>query len=140
MLRKVHQLQSLLRQKSNASKLKEEDYVYVLQGKTDHQKSENLFTEFRWIGPYIVGKFLPNNNYLLRKNDTNKMQVLHRMQMRQYMPRLSLPDIRITPQERKLDPEVSLKHDGLYARAWECEYEKPIFDADKIECTPHNSP
>ena len=33
---------------------------------------------------------------------------------------------------------MSLKHDDLYARAWECEYEKPIFDADKNNATPPN--
>ena len=53
--------------------------------------------------------------------------MLHRIRMRQFTPRHPLPDIRITPQEWKPDPEVSLKHDDLYAGAWECEYEKPNF-------------
>ena len=35
---------------------------------------------------------------------------------------------------------MSLKHDGLYAIAWECEYEKPIFDAENKKATPPNSP
>ena len=33
--------------KANASKLKEADYVYVLQPKADHQGSKVPFTEFR---------------------------------------------------------------------------------------------
>ena len=33
--------------KANASKLKEADYVYVLQPKADHQVSKILFTEFQ---------------------------------------------------------------------------------------------
>ena len=37
--------------KANASKLKEADYVYVLQPKADDQGSKIPFTEFRWIGP-----------------------------------------------------------------------------------------
>ena len=49
--------------------------------------------------------------------------------MRQFTPRQHPVDIRITPQERKSDPEVGLKYDGLYARDWECE--KPIFNAEK---------
>ena len=57
--------------KANASKLKEADYVYVLQPKADHQGSKIPFTEFRWIGPYIIGKVLPKNNYLVRKIGTN---------------------------------------------------------------------
>ena len=34
---------------------------------------------------------------------------------------------------------MSLTHD-LYARAWECEYEKPNFDAEENNATPPNSP
>ena len=51
------------------------------------------------------------------------------MRMRQSTPRQPPADIRITPRQCKSDPEVSLKHDDLYASAWECEYEKLIFDA-----------
>ena len=79
--------------KANASKLKEADYVYVLQPKADHQGSKIPFTEFRWMGPYIVEKVLPNNNYLVRKIGTDKTQVLHRMRMRQFTPRQPPADI-----------------------------------------------
>ena len=37
--------------KANASKLKEAEYVYVLQPKADNQGNKIPFTEFRWIGP-----------------------------------------------------------------------------------------
>ena len=47
--------------KANASKLKEAAYVYILQPKVDHQGSKITFTEYRWIGPYIIEKVLPNN-------------------------------------------------------------------------------
>ena len=72
--------------KANTSKLKEADYVYILQPKEDHQGSKIPFTEFRWIGPY---KVLPNNNYLVCKIGPNKTQVLHRMRMRQFTPPLT---------------------------------------------------
>ena len=42
--------------KANASQLKEQQYVYILQPKAHHQGSKIPFTEFRWIGPYIVEK------------------------------------------------------------------------------------
>ena len=35
---------------------------------------------------------------------------------------------------------VSLKQDDLYARWWECEYEKSIVNADNDIATPLNSP
>ena len=125
--------------KAKASKLKEVDYVYVLQPKADHQWSESPFTEFRWIGPYIIEKVFPKNNYLVRKIDTNNTQVLHRKRMCQFTPRQPPADIGITPQDYKPDPDVSLKHDGLYARAWEYDYEQPIFDAGNKNPTPPKS-
>ena len=60
--------------------------------------------------------------------------------MRQFTPHQPPADIRITPQEWKPDPEVSLKHDDFYASAWECEYEKPTFDAENNNATAPNSP
>ena len=52
------------------------------------------------------------------------------MRLRQFTPRQPLPDIPITPREWQPDPEVVITHDDLYARAWECEYDEPIFDSD----------
>ena len=62
------------------------------------------------------------------------------MQKRQFAHRQPLPGILITPQEWKPDPEVSIIHDDLYAKTWEREYEKPIFEAKKDNATPPNSP
>ena len=126
--------------KANASKLKEADYVYILQPKADHQGSKILLTEFRWMGPYIVEKALPNNNYLVRKIGTDKTQVLHRMRMRRFTPRQPPGDIRVNPHEYKPDPEVSINHDDLYARAWEYHYEQPIFDAGNDNSVSPNQP
>ena len=75
-------------------------------------------------------KVLPNNNYLVRKIGTNKTQVLHQMRMRQFTPRQPPADTTVKPQEYKSDPEVSLNHDDLYAREWECDYEQPLSDAE----------
>ena len=61
------------------------------------------------------------------------------MQMRQFTPHQPPADIQITPQEWKPDPEVSLKHPDLDARAWECEYENPILDAKENNTMSPNS-
>ena len=124
---------------ANATTLKEAKYVYVLQPKADHHGSENPFTEFGWIGPYIIEKVIPNNNYLVRKIGTNKTQVLHRMRVRQFTLRQPLADIRVKPQEHKPDPEVCHNHGDLYSRAWEYDYEQPIFEAEIKNAAPPNS-
>ena len=116
--------------KANASKLKKADYVFILQPKGDHQGSKIPFTDFRWIGPYIIEKVLPNNKYLVRKIGTNKTQIFHRMRLRQFTPRQPPSDRPVTQPEWQPDPEVVITHDDLYAGAWDCEYDEPIFDGD----------
>ena len=116
--------------KANASKLKQIDFFYILQPKTNQQGSKIPFTDFRWIETYFIEKVLPNNKIFVRQTSTNQTQVLHRMGLRHFTPRQLLPDIPITLREWQPDPEVIIKHDDLYARARECEYEKPIFDSD----------
>ena len=126
--------------KANASKLKQSDYVYILQPIADHRGSKIPFTDFRWIGPYIIEKALPNNKFLVRKIGTKKMQILHQMRPRQFTPRQPIPDTAVSPREWQPDPEVIIKHDDLYARAWEREYDKPIFESDCDEMVIPNSP
>ena len=126
--------------KANATKLKQSDYVYILQPKADHQGSKIPFTDFRWIGPYIVEKVFPNNKYVVCKIGTNKTQILHTMRLRQFTPRQPIPDIPVTPREWQPDPEIIIQHDDLYARAWECEYDKSLFDSDSDNVMSPNSP
>ena len=59
--------------------------------------------------------------------------------MRQFTPRQLPADIRVKPQEYKPDPEVSLKHGDLYARAWEFDYQQPNFDAKNNNAASPNA-
>ena len=58
------------------------------------------------------------------------------MRMRQFTPRQPPADITVKPHEYKSDPEVSLYHDDLYARAWEYDFEQPVFDAENDNAAP----
>ena len=126
--------------KASASKLKQYEYVYILQPNADHQGSKIPFTDFRWIGQYIIEKVLPNNNCLVRKIGTNKTHILHRIRLRQFTPRQTILDIPVTPREWQPDPEVIIRHDDLDARAWECEYDRPIFDSGRDNMVIPKSP
>ena len=103
----------ILIKKVIASELKKQQYVYALQPKADHQGNKIPFTEFQCIGPYIVEKALPNNNYLVQKLGTNKTQVLHRMRLRLFTPRQPIPDVQTTSQEWKSNPEVIIKRKSM---------------------------
>ena len=83
---------------------------------------------------------LPNNKYLVRKIGTNKTQILHRIILRQFTPRQPPPDIPVTQREWQPDPEIVITHDDLYARAWECEYDEPLFDNDHNNLAVTNPP
>ena len=65
--------------KAKASPLKQNDYCFILQPMADHEGSKNPLKRFSWIGPYIAEKVLPNDNYIVRKLNSNKTQILHRM-------------------------------------------------------------
>ena len=108
----------------------------IMNIKTKHAFS----SEFPWSDPSFIEKVVPSNNYRVREVGTNKMQVLHRMRMSQFTPRQPPLDILITPQEWKPVPDVSLRRDELYVRAWECQYEKLIFEAEINNSTPSSSP
>ena len=82
---------------------------------------------------------LRNNNYLIGRIGTNKTQVHHRMQLRQFTRRQTLSDIQTTPQERKPDPELSNNHDDLYVIPRANDYETPLFDAGNNNATRPNS-
>ena len=76
---------------------------------------------------------------MVRKIGTNKTQVLHRMTMRQFTSRQPPADITVKLQGDKSEREVSLNHDDLYARAWEYDFERRIFDAENDNAVPPNS-
>ena len=85
--------------------------------KSRSPRKQSPRTDFRWIGPYIIGQVLPNKNNLVRKIGTNRTQTLHRRRLRQSTSRQPKPDIPITPREWQPDPQLTIKHDDLYARA-----------------------
>ena len=62
------------------------------------------------------------------------------MRLRQFILRQPITDVQITAKEWKPDPEFIIKHDDVYARAWESQYETPVFDNGQHEPDSDNSP
>ena len=104
--------------KAKASPLKEKDYCFVLQPKADHQGSKIPFRDFRWIRPYLVENVLPIINYIVRKLNTNKTQVLHRNRLRKYNRETPPEDNYKEPQWR-IDGNIIIPQEYLYTIAWE---------------------
>ena len=108
--------------KAKAAPLEEGDFCFILQPLADHQGSKSPFREFRWIGPYVIEKVLPNGNYIVRKLNSNKTQILHRIRLTKYTPNTPLQDIR--PEGiLQADNEVILPQDDLYIFSWETNFD-----------------
>ena len=107
--------------KAKAAPLKENDYCFVLQPKADHQGSKIPFRDYRWVGPFIVQKALPNENYIVRRINTNKTQILHRIRLKKFVPIQPLED---NFQEQRLQPdeEIVIPQDDLYIMTWETDF------------------
>ena len=112
--------------------MKQNDYCFLLQRIADHQGSKNPFREYRWTtGPYIVEKVLANENYIVRKLNSNKTQILHRIRLCNYEPTTVLQDIR---PEGNLQPddEIIIPQDDLYVVTWETNFGEFPDSTEKI--------
>ena len=101
---------------AKASPLNGKDYFYILQPKADHQGSKIPFRDFRCIGPYLVEKVLPNNNYFVRKLNTNKTQILHRILLRNCNPEQP-PEDNYQETRWQIDDNIVVPQDDLYTIA-----------------------
>ena len=109
--------------KAAAHPLVTNDYCYALHPQANTQGTKLPFREYLWTGPFVVVKTLPNNNYLIRKLQTNKTQILHRIRLKPCPTRNRLPDIQVQTKDFQPDNGVEILHDDLYALAWQSGFE-----------------
>ena len=82
-------------------------------GKADHQGSKIPFRDYRWVGPFVIQKVLPNGNYIVRRINTNKTQILHRIRLKKFVPNQPLED-NFREQQLHPDEEIVFPQDDLY--------------------------
>ena len=107
--------------KAKAAPLKESEYCFVLQPKADNQGSKIPFRDCRWVGPFVVQKVLPNENYIVRRINTNKTQILHRIRLKKFVPNQPLED-NFREQRLQPDEEIVIPQDDLYEITWETDF------------------
>ena len=54
---------------------KKKDYCYNLQPIADHQAPKIPFRDFKRINHYVIGKILPNNEYVNRRINANNLKL-----------------------------------------------------------------
>ena len=107
--------------KAKAAPLNENEYCFVLQPKADHQGSKIPFRDYRWVGQFIVQKVLPNENYFVRRTNTNKTQILHRIRLKKFVPNQPLED-NFREQRLQPDEEIVIPQDDLYIITCETDF------------------
>ena len=120
--------------KAKAAPLKEKDYCFVLQPKADNQASKILFREYRWIGTFVVQTVLSNGNYIVRRLNTNKTQILHRIRLKKFVPNVPLED-KYDGEKLQPDNEIVVPQDDLYTISWEVDFEYELFEPRKDDWT-----
>ena len=79
------------------------------------------------MGPYLVEKLLPNNNYIVRKPNSNKSKILHRIGLRKYSPEKS-PEDKYQVAQWQIGNIIIIPQHDLYTLAWEVEFGRHLFD------------
>ena len=124
--------------KAKAAPLKENEFCFVLQPKADHQGSKIPFRDYRWVGPFIVQKVLPNENYIVRRLNTKKTQILHRICLKKFVPNQPLED-NFREQRLQPDEEIVIPQDDLYIITWETDFGEQLTTRDN-EAIPTSLP
>ena len=124
--------------KAKAAPLSEQDFCFILQPKADNQGSKIPFREYRWIGPYRIEKVLPNDNYIVRRLNTNKTQILHRIRLEKFVPNTSLED-KYAKEKYQPDDEIIIPQDDLYTISWEADFDYHVFEPRRDDNTDEES-
>ena len=107
--------------KAKAAPLKEGDYCFVLQLKADHQGSKIPFRDYHWVGPFSIQRVLPNENYIVRRLNTNETQILHHLALKSFVPNQPLQD-NFQQERLQQDEEIVIPQDDLYMITWETNF------------------
>ena len=120
--------------KAKAAPLSEQDFCFILQPKADNQGSKIPFREYRWIGPYRIEKVIPNDNYIVRRLNTNKTQILHRIRLKKFVPNTPLED-KYAKEKLQPDDEIIIPQDDLYTISWEADFDYHVFEPRRDDKT-----
>ena len=82
-------------------------YCLLLDPKITNQNSGFEKQKSKWLPLFRVEKILTNNNYIVRRTNTNFTHCVHRIRLRPIKPKFPVQDIsNIDPQDFQQDPEL----------------------------------
>ena len=124
-------------QNTKAAPLNEKDSSFILQPKADNQGSKIPSGDYRWIGPYIIENVLPNDNYKVRRLNTNITQILHRIRLKKIVPKTPLED-KYIKEKLQIDEEIVIPQEDLYTISSEADFDYELF-GPRQNAVPHGT-
>ena len=123
--------------KAKVAPLNDQDFCFILQPKADNQGSKIPTRDNRWIGPYIIEKVLPNDNYMVRRLNTNKTQILHRIRIKKFVPNTPSED-KYSKEKLQPDEEIVIPQNDLHTISWEANFDYETFEP-RQDAVPHGT-
>ena len=105
-IRAFHKYKAYYDRKTQASPLKVNDFVFLLNPKVSTQSEKIPFNSFKWEGPYKVVKVLTQSNYIVRRVGTFRTQCVHRMRLRPFVPHEPIEVIHDDAARHYSDPDA----------------------------------
>ena len=117
--------------KAKAAPLDKKGYCFILQPKSDSQASKVLFKDYRWIGPVGIQKVLSSDNDTVRRENSNKTQILHRIRLQKVVPNTPIQDNYYSGKKLQPDEDIVIPQDDLYTVSREVDFNYELFEMRK---------
>ena len=105
-VRAFHKYKAYYDRKAQASPLKVNNFVFLLNPKIDKQSEKIPFNSFKWERPSKIFKVLTQSIYIVRKVGTFRTQCVHRMRLRPFVPHDPIEDIHDDASRNCSDPDA----------------------------------
>ena len=106
-IKAFHKYKAHYDRKAQASPLKVNDFVFLLNPKINSQFKKLPFNKFKWEGPYKVVKVLLHSNYIVLKVGTFKTQCVHKLRLRPFVPHDHIEDVIDDANRHYRDPDAT---------------------------------
>ena len=81
----------MLRLQSEGCSTQGKRLLFCIAAKSGSSRIKNFIQRIP-LGTFIAQKVLPNQNYIVRRLNTNKTQVLHQIRLKKFVPNIPLED------------------------------------------------
>ena len=95
--------------------------LFCTAAKSGSPRIKDPVQRLSWVGPFIIQEVLPNENYIVRRLNTNKTQILHWNRPKKFVPNQLLEDS-FLDERLQPDEEIVIPQDDIYTISWQTNF------------------